>query len=149
MGVRLLHRTTRTVALSTAGQALCERIAARIGEFTQAVDSLPELEEEPSGTLRLTTTADFGTAVLAELIAGFSLRYPRVVVEMHLSTRMVDLVADGFDVAFRIATTLKDSGLVYVSVAELSSVGGCSRPFASQPFQAWASSSWEGHWSGP
>lgn len=56
----------------------------------------------------------------SSVYAGFSLRYPRMVVEMHLSTRMVDLVADGFDAAFRIATTLKDSGLVARRVGRIS-----------------------------
>ncbi|MBU8895186.1 LysR family transcriptional regulator [Corallococcus sp. H22C18031201] len=112
LGVRLLHRTTRTVALSTAGRALYERMGPRLQSLQDALADVPELEAEPSGSLRVTATADFGTEVLAEILTGFGRRYPRVRVEVVLTSRTVDLVKERFDVAFRMADGLKDSRLV-------------------------------------
>ncbi|MBJ6766078.1 LysR family transcriptional regulator [Myxococcaceae bacterium JPH2] len=112
LGVRLLHRTTRTVALSTAGRALYERMGPRLQAVQEALADVPELEAEPSGTLRVTATADFGTEVLAEVLMSFGRRYPRVRVEVVLTSRTVDLVKERFDVAFRMADGLKDSRLV-------------------------------------
>ncbi|WP_437895130.1 LysR substrate-binding domain-containing protein [Sorangium sp. So ce124] len=120
LGVRLLQRTTRSVALTTAGQALVDRLGSRLKALTEAIEGLPELEDEPSGTLRLTATADFATEVLAEILAAFCRRYPRITVEMHLSTQPVDLVKEGYDVAFRFfAKKPRDSTLVACKVGEL------------------------------
>jgi len=120
LGVRLLQRTTRQVALTTAGHALIDRLGPRLQALTEAVEGLPELEDEPSGTLRLTTTADFATEILAEIIASFCRRYPRITVQMHLSFQLVDLVKEGYDAAFRfLGKRLRDSALVARKVGEL------------------------------
>lgn len=120
LGVRLLQRTTRTVALTTAGQALVDRLGSRLRALTDAIEGLPELADEPSGTLRLTATADFGAEVLAEILAGFCRRYPRITVEMRLSSRPVDLVKEGYDAAFRFfAKKPRDSALVARKVGDL------------------------------
>ncbi|WP_437675944.1 LysR family transcriptional regulator [Sorangium sp. So ce131] len=121
LGVRLLQRTTRSVALTTAGQALVDRLGSRLRALTEALEGLPELADEPSGSLRLTATADFGTEVVAEILAGFCRRYPRITVEMHLATRPVDLVKEGYDAAFRfLGNKPRDSTLVARKVGELS-----------------------------
>ncbi|MEO6420504.1 MAG: LysR substrate-binding domain-containing protein [Polyangiaceae bacterium] len=113
MGVRLFHRTTRHVALSTAGAALLDRISSPLALLQESVGALPELEEEPSGRLRVTAAVDFGATVLAEIVTRFVARYPKVDLDLRLTNARVDLVAAGFDVALRIATTpLKDSALV-------------------------------------
>ncbi|WP_437965986.1 LysR family transcriptional regulator [Sorangium sp. So ce260] len=120
LGVRLLQRTTRSVALTTAGQALVDRLGSRLRALTEAIEGLPELADEPSGSLRLTATADFGTEVLAEILAGFCRRYPRITVEMHLSTRPVDLVKEGYDAAFRfLGKKPRDSALIARKVGDL------------------------------
>jgi DNA-binding transcriptional LysR family regulator len=112
VGAELLHRTTHTVALSTAGTALYERTAHHLAALDQAVIKLPESAEEPSGDLRLTAPNDFGAIVLPEILAQFSFRYPRVRFDVRLSNDRVDLVAGGFDLAIRAAATrMKDSGL--------------------------------------
>lgn len=120
VGVRLLQRTTRSVALTTAGQAFLDRVGPRLRALSEAIDAVPELGDEPSGTLRLTATADFATEVLAEILAGFCRRYPRVTLDLHLSTRPVDLVKEGFDAAFRfLGHKLRDSTLIASKVGEL------------------------------
>ena len=120
LGVRVLSRTTRHVALTTAGQALFERLGPRLEALAEAVKGLPELADEPSGALRVTTTADFGTEILAEIIAGFCRRYPRVSVHIHLSSRLVDLAKEGYDAAFRFHVKKpRDSTLVARRVGAL------------------------------
>jgi DNA-binding transcriptional LysR family regulator len=113
LGVRLFHRTTRKVATSTAGRALYDRSAPVLLALEASLADLPEREELPSGTLRVTTTADLGAAVLAEAAARFTARYPAVQVEVHLSGVPVDLVRGGFDLALRVwRGRLRDSTLV-------------------------------------
>jgi DNA-binding transcriptional LysR family regulator len=112
VGAELLHRTTHSVALSTAGTALYERTAHHVAALDQAVKKLPEREEEPSGELRLTAPTDFGAIVLPEIISQFALRYPKVRFDLRLTNTRIDLVAEGFDLAIRAgAGSLKDSSL--------------------------------------
>jgi DNA-binding transcriptional LysR family regulator len=120
LGARLVHRTTRSVALSTAGEGLYARVSVRLRDLEQALGDLPEREEEPSGELRVTAAVDFGSVVLADVVAKFVARYPAVRVDMHLSNGLVDLVAEGFDVAFRISMKrLADSSLHAQKLAPL------------------------------
>jgi DNA-binding transcriptional LysR family regulator len=112
VGAELLHRTTHSVALSTAGIALYERTAHHLAALDQAVIKLPERAEEPAGDLRLTAPNDFGAIVLPEILAQFSFRYPQIAFDVRLSNDRVDLVAGGFDLAIRAAPArMKDSSL--------------------------------------
>lgn len=113
VGAQLLHRTTRQVALSTAGAALYERTAPQLAALRLAVGSLPESEERPSGELRITAPIDLGSALLGEVAARFMTRFPEVRLDVHLTNRRVDLVGEGFDVALRALPKLpKDSSLI-------------------------------------
>lgn len=113
VGAQLLHRTTRHVSLSTAGAALYERAAPLLASLKEAVGTLPEREEAPSGELRLTAPHDMGATFLPEVIARFTTRYPSVRVDCRLTNRNVDLVAEGFDLALRASgARLADSSLV-------------------------------------
>ncbi len=112
LGAELLHRTTRSVALTSAGTALFERTGPHLRALNDAVCRLPELEDTPSGELKLTCPTDF-SAVMADLVHRFCLRYPQVRVNLELSNRMVNLVSEGFDLAIRAAPgPLKSSTLV-------------------------------------
>jgi DNA-binding transcriptional LysR family regulator len=120
VGVQLFNRTTRKVALSTAGAAFYERIAPQVSALEQSIGSLPERDQMPSGELRVTAAPDFGVVVLPEILAGFSQRYPAVNVDVHLTGKLIDLVADGFDAALRITNRrLADSSLVARRLANL------------------------------
>ncbi|HYO68486.1 MAG TPA: LysR family transcriptional regulator [Archangium sp.] len=113
LGAQLLHRTTRHVSLSTAGVALYERAAPLLASLKQAVGTLPEREEAPSGELRLTAPHDMGATFLPEVVARFTARYPSVRVDCRLTNRNVDLVAEGFDLALRASgAKLVDSSLM-------------------------------------
>lgn len=109
LGVRLLHRTTRSVSLSTAGTALYDRIAPLLAALSEATSELPERTEQPSGDLRVTAPADLGAPLLAEIAGRYLARYPGVRVDLHLTNRVVDVVAEGFDVALRMARALRPS----------------------------------------
>jgi DNA-binding transcriptional LysR family regulator len=103
LGVELIHRTTHRVALSTAGLALYERTAPHLVALGHAVGRLPERGEEPSGELRLSAPHDFGVNLLPEVLAEFAVRYPEVTFDVRLTNARVDLVAEGFDLAIRVA----------------------------------------------
>jgi DNA-binding transcriptional LysR family regulator len=103
LGTELIHRTTHKVTLSTAGTALYERTASHLAALEQAVKRLPERAEEPSGVLRIAAPHDFAAIVLPELLSRFALRYPEVVLDIRIANARVDLVAEGIDLAVRIA----------------------------------------------
>lgn len=112
VGAELLHRSTHSVALSTAGTALYERTAHHVAALDQAVKGLPERAEEPSGDLRVTAPTDFGAILLPDIVSQFARRYPHVRFDLRLTNARVDLVAEGFDLAIRAgAGKLKDSTL--------------------------------------
>ena len=120
VGVQLFNRTTRSVALTTAGSALYARVAPQLASLKDAVGSLPEREALPSGELKVTAPNDFGAVVLAPIIAAFSTRYPGVEVNVRLTNRRVDLVAEGFDAALRMLSgRLADSSLVARRLSEI------------------------------
>ena len=113
LGVQLFNRTTRNVALTSAGAALHARVAPQLAALQESLGSLPERDEIPSGPLRFSASPDFGVTVLPEVLAGFAVRFPAVSLEVRLASRLVDLVAEGFDFALRIkAGRLADSSLV-------------------------------------
>lgn len=112
-GAQLVHRTTRHVSLSAAGQALFERSASHVRSIEAALKNLPEGQQEPAGTLCLTAPPDLGVTLLPDVIARFVSLYPQVRVHLDIGNRKVDLVAEGFDLALRASTGKeKDSSLV-------------------------------------
>lgn len=112
LGAQLLFRTTRQVALSAVGTALVDEVTPLLAGLRRAVSGVPGREELPSGELRVTAPADVGALFLAEAVTRYTARYPAVQVELHLSGRVVDLVAEGFDLALRVGERLRDSSLV-------------------------------------
>lgn len=121
MKMRLLNRTTRQVALSTAGIELHNRIAPQLEALKSAVCGMPELEAEPRGLLRVTASPDFGAAVLAELVTRFVETYPAIQVDLRLTNAQLDLVADGIDVALRVSgQALKDSSFTARQIMPIS-----------------------------
>lgn len=129
LGVRLLHRTTRRVSLTEEGERVYEsasRIAAETAEVTAFVH---DAHEEPSGLLRMTAPPDFGAFLIAQL-KPFLARYPKIEIELDLSSRLADLVREGMDLALRASTSpLKESSLV-------------ARPISTTRLRLFASPSW-------
>lgn len=119
LAVQLVVRTTRRVSLNAAGTALYDRLAPLLRQVGAALGEIPEREEQPSGVLRVTAPVDLGVLFLAEAVTRYAARYPAVTVELHLTGRVVDLVAEKFDVALRVARRLEDSTLVARKVAPI------------------------------
>ncbi|MEI9936472.1 MAG: LysR family transcriptional regulator [Pseudomonadota bacterium] len=111
LGVRLLQRTTRKLHLTEAGRAYYERARVSLTGLEEAASAATNLSAEPRGTVRVTAPADMGIMNLGELVARFVRKYPLVHVEISFSSRFVDLVAEGFDLALR-AGKMADSSLV-------------------------------------
>lgn len=111
LGLRLLHRTTREVSLTSDGHGLYER-CRRIVEEIDALRAQAEgVRGEPSGTLRLSAPVTWGRKVLVPRLADLVTRHPQVALDVALSDRQVDVVKEGFDAAVRIGR-LRDSTLV-------------------------------------
>ena len=111
LGVRLLNRTTRSLALTEAGRIYYERSRRIIADLDEANREVGELDATPRGTLRVTAPVVFGQIHLAPAVAAFVERYPEIRVEFETEDRLVDVVEEGFDIAIRIAS-LRDSSLV-------------------------------------
>lgn len=111
LGVQLLQRTTRTLALTDAGSAFVEEAEGAIARLDAAEAAVTELQREPRGKLRVTTTIPLGETFLAPIVADFLGAYPGIDVMVHLTDRHVDLVAERFDIAIRTGA-LPDSSLV-------------------------------------
>lgn len=120
IGLRLLHRTTRKIELTEAGQLYYERCRRIVEEARLAHEQLTEILEQPSGLLRISLPVDFGTMFLAPLLAEFAELYPQIRFDLDLSPRNVDLVSEPFDIAIRIGQ-LPDSQLIARPLATFTS----------------------------
>lgn len=118
IGLRLLHRTTRKVELTEAGQLYYERCRRIVDEARIAHEQLGEMLAQPSGVLRASLPVDFATIYMAPLVAEFSHQYPGITFEFDLTPRRVDLVSEPFDLAIRMGE-LADSNLIARMLARL------------------------------
>lgn len=118
IGLRLLHRTTRKIELTEAGQLYFERSKRIVDEARLAHEQLGEMVAQPSGVLRVSLPVDFATIYLTPLLADFAHRYPGISFEFDLTPRRVDLVTEPFDLAIRMGE-LADSGLIARQLARL------------------------------
>jgi DNA-binding transcriptional LysR family regulator len=110
LGVRLLHRTTRSLQLTPAGRAYYERAKGAIESLDEAAEAVTEEGAEPRGLVRLTIPTDMG-GVISETIAEFCRKHPKVRIEIIVSPRTLNLVDEGIDLAVR-AGRMNDSSLV-------------------------------------
>lgn len=138
IGLRLLHRTTRKIELTEAGQIYYDRCRRIVDEARLAHEQLGEMLEQPSGLLRVSLPVDFATIYLAPRMAEFASRYPGIAFEFDLTPRRVDLVTEPFDLAVRMGEQ-PDSTLIarklavlphhlYASPAYLASFGEPAQP---------------------
>ncbi|MBS0295058.1 MAG: LysR family transcriptional regulator [Proteobacteria bacterium] len=101
LGVRLLNRTTRSVAPTEAGQRLLERLAPALGEVEAALDVVNGFRDRPAGTLRLNVPVSAARIVLPGLIPAFLKAYPEIRLEVTVDDSFVDLLAAGCDAGIR------------------------------------------------
>jgi len=102
LGIRLLTRTTRSVAPTEAGERLLRDIGPHFDEIDLALDALSELKEKPSGTIRINSSEHAADTILWPRLAEFLPRYPDVTVEIRADYMLTDIVAERFDAGVRL-----------------------------------------------
>lgn len=106
LGVRLFNRTTRSVCLTDAGRAFVQDIGPALEALARAGRTLDSHRDQPSGRLRLTTSAGAARQILAPLILAYHRNYPEVEIEVVTDTALIDIVAEKFDAGIRLAETV-------------------------------------------
>ena len=111
LGTQLVARTTRQVNLTEAGKIMLDHARAALGEIAQARASIDAAQDAPRGILKLSLNVFFGRKHILPYLAEFRQLYPDLRLEVDMTDRLVDLVADGYDVAIR-GAPLPDSSLL-------------------------------------
>jgi DNA-binding transcriptional LysR family regulator len=126
LGVRLLNRTTRRIALTDEGREYFERCRHLLAEVEEAEAALSARRVEPSGRLAVTAPVMFGRMHVGPVVTDFLAAYPQMRAELLLLDRVVDLLEEGIDVAIRIGS-LPDSSLVAIPLGSTQRVV-CASP---------------------
>lgn len=101
MGVRLFNRTTRSVALTEAGERLLKRVRGAMADLDEAVADVASMRDRPSGTIKISASEAGATPLVRHVLPSFLTAYPDIHVEIIVDGRLVDIVADGFDAGVR------------------------------------------------
>jgi DNA-binding transcriptional LysR family regulator len=102
LGVRLFNRTTRSVALTEAGERLLAEVRPILAGLEQALESVNSFRDTPMGTLRLAVTRPFATMLLAPLVQPFLAEYPAIRLEIAVDDTHNDIVSGRFDAGIRV-----------------------------------------------
>lgn len=122
LGVRLLHRTTRSLSLTPEGQLyfqMCEQI---IEDALQAENAIVGKQGEAQGLLKISCPISYGLANLSPILSRYTELNPKVQLDIDLNDRKVDLIADGFDIVIRAALQLEDSSLISRKISQSESI---------------------------
>lgn len=115
LGVRLLARTTRSVAPTEAGERLLQSLNPALSDIESGLDAVAEWRDNPSGTVRITTFAYAARMVLVPKLPAFLLANPDIKVEVRIEDGLTDIVAAGFDAGIRLGETV-DKDMIAVKV---------------------------------
>jgi DNA-binding transcriptional LysR family regulator len=118
LGVRLLQRTTRSMALTENGAVYYEKVRRIAADLEAAQSSISSDDSELQGRLSIASTSAFGRHVLAALIAGFAALHPRLLIELSTSNGKINHIQDGIDLSLRITPQLED-GIVARKIVSL------------------------------
>lgn len=121
LGVRLIHRTTRRVSLTEEGEAFLPHAASVLESVESARSSVGSGTVSPQGKLRVAASASFARMHLIPALDTFLEKYPKLLVDMHLSDSVMDMVEGGFDIAIRDAE-LQDSTLIARKLSPVSRI---------------------------
>ena len=134
LGVRLLSRTTRSVAPTEAGELLVARLRPAITEVQDALEQLAGLRDKPTGRVRLLVPRLAGTTVLGPKLAKFARDYPDVILDITADDSRMDIVAGGFDAGIHFGEYIqKDMIAVRVSKDHRAAIVGAPVYFKSHP----------------
>lgn len=106
LGVRLLHRTTRSVSPTEAGEQLLARIRPVLGDLDAALDAVADARGQPSGTLRINGSESAIRLLLHTVVPRYLARYPEMSLDLVAEGRLVDIVEQGFDAGVRLGESL-------------------------------------------
>lgn len=106
LGVRLFNRTTRSVALTQAGEQFLARVRPALGQIAEAMLGVNEFRDTPSGTIRINSSEGAAQMILAPVVLAFLRRYPDMQVDLVTEGRLVDIVAEKFDCGIRTADSV-------------------------------------------
>lgn len=118
LGVRLFNRTTRSVSLTEAGRLFVEQVGPALQDIHSALDIVRSQREIPSGTLRINAAAFAAREIISPVIIEFLRRYPEMNIDLVTEGKLVDIIADGFDLGIRVAH-LVPSDMIAVSLGKL------------------------------
>lgn len=102
LGVRLLHRTTRSVSPTEAGQRLAARLGPLLAEFDLALTEVDAFRSDPAGTLRINMSETAARLLLQEVVPEFLRCHPRLTLDIVTDGELIDIVAEGFDAGIRL-----------------------------------------------
>lgn len=131
LGVRLLSRTTRSVALTEVGTIYYGRVRALLDELDSASLEASNLASSPQGLLRVSLPSTFGRQWVSPLLSGFINKHPKIKIDARFSDRVVDLVAENFDVAIRVGS-LRNSTMKAKKIASFKYILTASPEFISK-----------------
>src|SRR5260370_27778652 len=117
VGVQLIQRSTRTLNLTAEGQAYYERVAPLLRSIEEAEDVV-QVASEAKGLLRVSAPQEFGRMLIAGWAPEFLARHPGVKLELNVTDRVVDIIREGYDLAFRMGA-LRDTELISRKLANL------------------------------
>jgi DNA-binding transcriptional LysR family regulator len=115
LGVRLFNRTTRSVSLTEAGRLFVEQVGPTLQDMRSALEGVRAHRETPSGTIRINAAPFAAREIMSPLVVEFLRRYPDMNVDIVTEGRLIDVVADGFDLGVRVAG-LVPSDMIAVSL---------------------------------
>lgn len=144
LGVRLLARSTRSVAATEAGARLLERLLPALSEIDLALDAAVSARDEPAGRLRLTVPRTAAHIVLAPRLAAFAEAYPEIELDLVIDDRFADVVEGGFDAGIRLGESLQQDMIAVrigpamrgAAVASPAYFAGRPRPLVPQDLHA-------------
>ncbi|MEM5371534.1 LysR family transcriptional regulator [Paraburkholderia azotifigens] len=114
LGVRLLQRSTRKLALTEAGQLFYQHCQAMLSEAQAAVNVVQQLRASPRGTVRVSVPVTISQTIMSQILPEFMHRYPEVRVVMRVTNRVVDLFEDSIDVALRVRSEPPENANIVV-----------------------------------
>src|SRR5580693_5305646 len=133
LGVRLLQRTTRALALTEAGRRFFERCVATVEGAQAAFDSVAELRREPAGLVRISSPVLLTQRCLAHVLPGYMTAHPKVSVFVEATDRTVNVIEERFDIVIRAKPVIEDvAGLVAKTLGNSQRVMVVSRDFLDQ-----------------
>ncbi|MCE0557028.1 LysR family transcriptional regulator [Motilimonas sp. E26] len=112
LGVRLLNRTTRSIALTPEGEAYYQYCTQLLQDAESAIAAITQNSIDPKGTLKVSCPIGFSAHYLQPILAQFLDLYPNVRLDLDLSDKHIDVIADGYDLAIRATPQLAESSLI-------------------------------------